>query len=109
MSSRKQRQLLQLSVATLFLFQFLFIFSPTTASNFLSSIRLESEPTIRVQYDIKITSVDGRLLSTPILFSDQWQSLDIQEYGQTQLLIDNLGRALNKNDIEKADSTKEIR
>ena len=102
MSSRKQRQLLQLSIATLFLIHFLFLFSPTLASNLFNGFRIETEPKVRVRYDLKLTSIDGRILSTPLLFSEHWRNLGVEEYGVTQVLIDDLARALNKNNLEKA-------
>lgn len=104
MSSRKQRQLLQLSIATLLIFQFLFLFSSSASSTILNSIRFEPEPSIRVRYDLKIMSVDGRDLSTPLFLSDHWQHLGVEDYSAAQFLVDDLARAMNRNNFEKAEA-----
>ena len=102
MSSRNKKNLLQLSVATLFLFQFFLMFSPSVASGFLNSIRFESSPNARVRYELKITAVDNQPLSQPLLVSQVWNDLGIEEYGKAQILIDDLARALSQNNFEKA-------
>ena len=101
MSSRKKRQLLQLSIATLLIFQFLFMFSPSASSSILSSIRFEPEPAVRVKYDLKIISVDGRKLSKPLSLSDHWKNLGVEDYSAAQFLVDDLARALSRDNFEK--------
>lgn len=102
MSSRNQKNFLQLSIATLFLFQFFLMFSPSAASGLLSNIRFESEAKTRIRYEVKITAVNDRVLDNPIWVSQSWNALGIQDYGAAQLLIDELARALDRNDLEKA-------
>ena len=102
MSSRNQKNLLQLSIATLFLFQFFLMFSPSTATGFLTNVRFEGESKTRIRYDMKITTVDGRPLQDPIFVSQTWNNLGIEEYAKAQILIDDLGRALQQENFEKA-------
>ena len=102
MSSRNKKNLLQLSVATLFLFQFFVMFSPNVASGFLNSIRFETVPHTKIRYELKITAVKGRVLGEPIFISQSWNDLGIEEYGEAQILIDDLARSLSQGKIEKA-------
>ena len=104
MSSRKQRQLLQLSIGTLLIFQFLFLFSPSASTNILSSIWFEPEPALRVHYDLKIMSVDGEQLSRPLHLSVHWENLGVEDYSAAQFLVDDLARALNRDNLDQAQS-----
>lgn len=105
MSSRNQRNFLQLSIATIFLFQFFLFFSPSTATSLLNSIRLNPDASPAVRYELKITAVHNEPLAKPIFISKDWNNLGIKEYGAAQLLIDELARALSSNDL---DTAKEI-
>ncbi|MFK7804697.1 MAG: hypothetical protein AB8G95_23880 [Anaerolineae bacterium] len=104
MSSRNQRQLLQLSIATLFLFQVFYFFSPATASNFLNRFSFKSQSSASMRYELKVTSIDGNPLQNPILISDHWSTFGVDEQGSAQLLIDELARALSQNNLDKAQS-----
>ena len=104
MSSRNQKNFLQLSIATLFLFQFFLMFTPTMASTFLSNIRFENNTAPLIRYELKINAIDNKNLPEPILLSQSWFGLGIEDYGETQLLIDDLARALNQKNMVKAQS-----
>ena len=78
------------------------MFSPSVASGFLNNIRFETTPTTKVRYELKITAIQGKQLSDPIFVSQSWNDLGIEEYGEAQILIDDLARSLGQGKIEKA-------
>ncbi len=78
------------------------MFTPSAASGLLGNIRFEPEAKTRIRYEIKITAVNDRVLDNPIWVSQSWNALGIQDYGAAQLLIDELARALDRNDLDKA-------
>lgn len=104
MSSRNQRQLLQLSIATLLLFQVFVFFSPAKSRNFLSYLSFAQKPATQMRYELKIISINGSTLKSPLLLSDHWATFGVDEKGSAQLLIDELARALGQNDLDKAQS-----
>lgn len=102
MSSRNKKHFLQLSIATLFLFQFFLMFSPSAASGLLNNVRFAADAKSKIRYEFVITSVDNKVLPDPILVSTSWNDLGIEDYASAQLLIDDLARALDRGDMAKA-------
>ncbi|MEM8862659.1 MAG: hypothetical protein AAGD96_30485 [Chloroflexota bacterium] len=101
MSSRNQRQFLQLSIATLILIQF-FYFLPILSNSMRSNMKVGSAASVSVRYELAITAVNDKPLSTPMKLSEDWRALGIEEYHQLQLLVDNLARALSDEDLTEA-------
>lgn len=92
---------MQLSIATLILLQFLYIF-PLLSNGALNNIKFGSSPSTWVHYELAITAVNDKALNAPLVVSQDWRMLGVQEYDQLQLLIDNMARALSANDLDKA-------
>ena len=83
------------------LLQFLY-FLPLLSNGVLNNLKMGSTPSTMVHYELAITAVNDKPLSAPLVLSEDWRTLGVKEYDQLQLLVDNLARALNANDMTKA-------